>query len=568
MVYGWPTRWLDIRFWREDGTNVPTDSTVYAGSTLYFQGNLQNTSEQTRTVRFTADMGYPGGGTRIPFPQSGFNYIEYQSFQLTPGFIFGVGGWFEIPETLADGDTITITLRGYVDGAESTEWDIGGRFYSSGGSSPPPVEPPAPETDIVLVDKWVNKAPEGSRLPLPVSVARNDNNSFEVGVSWKNNNPVYTRKVKPSVVVTAPDGRIISGPEASLYSTSPGETKSKEFNIAKVDKAGTWKVSIKLFYESNQVLAQFDGDCLIVSGPTGAITMYWFNQGSHRKASFGTEISADGQNFEVGIRYKNLTPRTLMAGVQVEVWNPSGIKQPTPPVDWPFLGIAYNEEQTKEYQFGSVNKTGEWTAKLTFLTKDDSAVLATWPADLEKGLLFKALPKATISDLKILAYRKKAPSAAVVGVAPGDVIEVDISFNYSVPADRTVNLTAGLYIPPGFDYPTQHNLSLEAGENKTKTATVEIPITADVGLKNDTYHLRVELEGLSDQVDNAVTVTGQSGLMDSLGAMVLMMLMMGMMSVTMEFAKDPSGTLKKGAEVAKKGAEAAAPVIKIFTSRE
>lgn len=90
---------------------------------------------------------------------------------------------------------------------------------------------------------WVNKAPEGSKLPLPVT-CKADGNSFEIGISYRNDSgQSITAGIE--VKVTRPDGGIIA-PTIDWSSIGSGKTLTKEYNIAAVTQTGQWLCVIRL----------------------------------------------------------------------------------------------------------------------------------------------------------------------------------------------------------------------------------------------------------------------------------------------------------------------------------
>jgi hypothetical protein len=93
-----------------------------------------------------------------------------------------------------------------------------------------------------IVDKWVNKAPEGNRLPIPANV-NVDGHTFEVGVSYRNDSSV-TITGGVEVVVTKPSGQVVT-PAIDWAGMGPGASLNKEYNIAAVDQTGQWQAVIR-----------------------------------------------------------------------------------------------------------------------------------------------------------------------------------------------------------------------------------------------------------------------------------------------------------------------------------
>ena len=110
-----------------------------------------------------------------------------------------------------------------------------------------------------ITGKWVNKAPEGNRLSIPASVTA-DNNTFEVGVKYKNKGGVVTAGCE--VRVWDPSGTLRASPAIDWTGMSTGEELSKEYNICRIDKAGTWTVRIRFLTSDYEVLDSWEGNLL------------------------------------------------------------------------------------------------------------------------------------------------------------------------------------------------------------------------------------------------------------------------------------------------------------------
>jgi len=114
----------------------------------------------------------------------------------------------------------------------------------------------------IIVDKWVNKAPEGSRLPIPAAVAA-DGNTFEIGIRGRNtSNQTFIAGME--VTVVDPDGIRRAAPAIDWTGMAPGEELDWEYNISRVDKQGTWILLIR-FRTQEVVLNSFEGGCLTVT---------------------------------------------------------------------------------------------------------------------------------------------------------------------------------------------------------------------------------------------------------------------------------------------------------------
>lgn len=389
-----------------------------------------------------------------------------------------------------------------------------------------------------ILDVWVNKGSQ-NHIAVPASVEA-DGQGFEFGVTWKNTCD-HNYDVKYEYVIRRPDLTTALSYSSPFYGMVPDQERSDEKNVDTVDLAGEWTYTLKLILRDGTILDERSGVCLDAVGPSGAITSMWFNQGSHTRAPFGSIIPADGQNFEVGLTFTNRYHQTVICGVKVEVWDPDGIKQPTPIVD--YTGVAPDEDLPVEYQFGAVDKAGEWLIKLTLLSRDEQTVMAEWPLT-GNGVLFDVQPVAELTDLVILSYAKNVfaeATALSLGVSPGDTLTVSLSFMYTVPSSAKIRLNGSLWIPPGVDYTVPFEIDLSGGTDQMWEGDIEIPITDEVGLKNDTYHLLVSLpgHGLSAQVDNAIVCTGMTGgflggigeIGGLIGMMITMMIVMMMMQM-------------------------------------
>jgi len=419
----------------------------------------------------------------------------------------------------------------------------------------------APGLTGVITGKWIDKAPEG-RQNMPADINM-DGNNFEVGFSWENT-CITSYDVMLSIVIRKPDGDVVKSIDSSYYGMGAGQSRENNWDNMVIDMVGSWTVSVELITRDGLVLDSFQGVCMVVAGYAGSITSRWFNQGSHIQEPFSTHIDVDGQNFEVGVKYKNIGGVEIPnSGVRVEVWDPDGLAQPTPAVD--YTGISPGEELTKEYQFGAVDKAGEWITKLSFITEIGD-IIDEW-----EGILFNANPPTEITDLEITTYYKKAttPAAMAVELIEGDILVVGVSFKYTVASQTTIQLFTVLLIEPGEDYPLQHVVQLPAGTDQIYTGEFEMPITSAVGLTNDTYHVRVRITSDGQaQADNAVIISGMpSGVGDifgSIGSLILMMIVMMMMQMMQGFMEDPVGSVGRGAEYI---AEKTAPIIQVFTGK-
>lgn len=77
-------------------------------------------------------------------------------------------------------------------------------------------------------------------------------------------------------------------------------------------------------------------------------------------------VKADGQTFEVWVKYTNLSSQSIVTGVEVRVTKPDN-SVVAPAIDW--TGQAPGELLTKAYNIAAVNLTGNWTAVITYYAK-------------------------------------------------------------------------------------------------------------------------------------------------------------------------------------------------------
>lgn len=146
-----------------------------------------------------------------------------------------------------------------------------------------------------------------------------------------------------------------------------------------------------------------------------------------------------------------------------------------------------------------------------------------------------------VTDFAIESWGKKDGilGREQIQVSPGDIVQVKVTFSYTVSKDVTEELWVSLYIPPGRDKTVKVEVSLgQSITPKEQSITVEIPISADdPQLGNDTYDLWAELRGIDeDKVDDAVVITGMPKMLDvlELVPMVMMVMMMSVMMGIME----------------------------------
>jgi len=185
-------------------------------------------------------------------------FIDWLTYNISPGETHSFDGSFVMPY-YPPGKVITIHGYSYWYGQDDS-W----HFDDEKTKDVVTIAPPSGR----IVSKWINKAPEGYGLSMPVTV-KADGNTFEVGVSYKNDSSVSITG-GCEVKVTRPDGSVVS-PAIDWAGMSPGKTLSKEYNIAEVDQVGNWLVVIRFLKYSSTELNRFSGVCLIAQ-PESEIT--------------------------------------------------------------------------------------------------------------------------------------------------------------------------------------------------------------------------------------------------------------------------------------------------------
>jgi len=111
----------------------------------------------------------------------------------------------------------------------------------------------SPPSEGSIISKYINKAPEGSRISLPATV-KADGNTFEVGVTAKNTSSApFFGGVE--VKVYDPSGTLRAAPTVDYAGIDPGETLRWEYDICEVDKAGSWTIKVRfLDRDTSEVL--------------------------------------------------------------------------------------------------------------------------------------------------------------------------------------------------------------------------------------------------------------------------------------------------------------------------
>ncbi|MBA7678558.1 hypothetical protein ES703_86835 [subsurface metagenome] len=226
---------------------------------------------------------------------------------------------------------------------------------------------------------------------------------------------------------------------------------------------------------------------IVEAPPEGAITGKWINKAPEgSKIPIPTEVKADNNTFEVGIRYKNYSGFTVTGGCKVEVRDPDGILRASPPVDW--TGMSHNEELSKEYNICRVDKPGDWTVHIDFLM--DSTVV-----DDYDGLLFTAVEEVVPPTVD---FSLSKPSASPSHVDPGDSVTIRCPITSLCTKSQTITVKAKIYegsILPG------HGDKLD---ELSKTTTILPGQTKDVTF----YHTAIGTDAERRDVEVEVYVGG------------------------------------------------------------
>ena len=158
-------------------------------------------------------------------------------------------------------------------------------------------------------------------------------------------------------------------------------------------------------------------------------------------------------------------------------------------------------------------------------------------------------------------------SGVQVTVSPGDILTVEMKLVYTVPAPITASLWVSLYIPPGRDYTIMTEIPLVAGTDQVWEGSVSVPITDDVGLRNYTYDLLVELPDYNLQAteSQAVVVTGMTtGTIGGIFELVGMMIVVMMLGMVMNIMTEPEGFTVGAKKEYEKVKGAVQPIVQIF----
>jgi len=246
-----------------------------------------------------------------------------------------------------------------------------------------------------ITSLYINKAPEGNKIPLPTTVTA-DGNTFEVGVRAKNTSPVsFTGGIE--VKVYDPTGALRASPTVDYTGIAPNEELGWEYNICKVDKAGDWKIKVRFLTKDGTILDEKEATMTAKAIQyTGSIVSKYINKSPEgNQIPLPTTVTADGNTFEVGVTAKNTATVSYVAGVEVEVYDPSGALRASPTIDW--AGISPGETLRWEYNICKVDKAGSWTIKIRFLEKTTSTVIAEAEATMTAKGYTGAVTSATIN---------------------------------------------------------------------------------------------------------------------------------------------------------------------------
>lgn len=131
-----------------------------------------------------------------------------------------------------------------------------------------------------------------------------------------------------------------------------------------------------------------------------------------------------------------------------------------------------------------------------------------------------------ITNLTVLETGKKIP------LGPGEILVVEVSFNYTVSQATDVVLWASLGLAIGRDIESFKTIHLDRAPTSTKwEGETEILIPAS-GKTNGTYWMKVEVNGTEVTIGDAVVISGMPvGILDMIPMLMVVMMMGIMMSV-------------------------------------
>ena len=246
-----------------------------------------------------------------------------------------------------------------------------------------------------------------------IPVAKVSQGMDGVVTAWGRNDMAVQQQLGMRWEVRDPDGYVMEqypGGGAINWEygyTGPGDTQDFIGGRFDLNKLGGWTIYIELFMnpDSPVVVADYYGLLCTVEALEyiGSITGKFINKSPEGfRIPIPTEVAADNNTFEVGVKYKNLSGRTVpYCGCKVEVRDPDGILRASPAVDW--TGLNNNQELETQYNICAVDKEGDWTVHIDFLM-DSTEVVDTYD-----GLLFTAVeevlpPEYTLVQHTIYSY--------------------------------------------------------------------------------------------------------------------------------------------------------------------
>ncbi len=223
-----------------------------------------------------------------------------------------------------------------------------------------------------ITSKWINKSPEGNKIPLPTTVTA-DGNTFEIGVQAKNTSTVvFTAGIE--IKVYDPDNVLRFSPAVNYAGMSPGEELLwGTYNVCKVDKAGAWTIKLRFLTKTAGVV--LDEKEFIMTATTvsanwlGVITSAFINKGSQTKLYLPQTVVADGKTFEIAVYAKNTSIVEAMLGVEIKVYDPDNNLVFTHNAN--YTHMAPNEELPwGAFNVAAVTKAGTWRVDARFLSQD------------------------------------------------------------------------------------------------------------------------------------------------------------------------------------------------------
>lgn len=333
-----------------------------------------------------------------------------------------------------------------------------------------------------IISKYINKAPEGNRIPLPATV-KVDNNTFEVGVTAKNiSSAAFVGAIE--VKVYDPDGTYRpSDPDTDWAGISPGETLRWEYNISEVDKAGDWTINIRLLErDTSAVLAEEQVTMTATDGVTEKepprIEVDVENI-TGRSAKLVAELIREG--FCSGAYCYFEWGKTTSYGKRSDEVRLQPGRSMTCEIE--------NLEPGTRYYYRAV---AEGRCVSPYLTHADERHFTTEEVEL--------------LDVYVAGYRKNGKSYdSPQNIRIGD--EVGVQFNYKNASDETLEVRADLKIYSR-GYTSAARIGTSSGwktMNPGKTRAIHLEFDADV-VSDWTAKLVLKVDGVGEVYDREILI--------------------------------------------------------------